>query len=150
MRSARVRIVALLALLPECMVQAQSLHEPPPLTSMRWEEDYSYLADPAKRTGAWWEPLKYIPSPRGDRIYLTLGDELRLRYQHIEDNDFASKKRTEGYPMLRWLPYADLQAGALRLFGQLMASYSGRSVETRSAATDETGLEVSQAFVDWR
>jgi len=129
---------------------AQLRDEPPQFTSMRWDEDYSYLADPAKRSGAWWEPLKYIASPRTDGMYVTLGDEIRLRYQRIWDNDFASQKRTEGYPMLRWLPYADVQAGRLRFFGQMMASFSGRSAETRSAATDQTGLEVAQAFVDAR
>jgi len=141
------RAILLVAAVNAGMAAAQAT-EPPPLTSMRWEEDYSYLADPAGRTGAWWEPLKYMPD--ADGRYLTVGDELRLRYQYIENNDFASKQRTEGYPMVRWLPYADLHAGAWGFFGQMMASFSGRSAETRSAATDQTGVEVSQAFVDWR
>jgi len=147
MRSALV--LAVLAAMPAAMARAQSL-EPPPFTSMRWQEDYSYLADPAKRSGAWWERLKYIESPRAAGTYLALGDEFRLRYQQIWNNDFASKGRTEGYPMLRWSPYVDLVAGRLRFFGQMLASYSGRSAETRSPATDQTGLEVSQAFIDWR
>jgi hypothetical protein len=142
-------VLALLAAMSGNLAQAQSL-QPPPLTSMRWGEDYSYLADPAKRSGAWWEPLKHFPLQQADGAYLTLGDELRLRYQQIWNNDFAAPKRTEGYPMVRWLPSADLHAGRLRVFGQMIASFSGRAAETRSAATDETGVEVAQAFVDWR
>jgi len=34
---------------------------PPAITSLRYDEDYSYLRDPGKRTGAWWESLKFIP-----------------------------------------------------------------------------------------
>jgi len=152
MRCGRNAVLGILTSMCGAFAHAQAplRDEPPQFSSLRWDEDYSYLADPAKRTGAWWEPLKYIASPRADDVYLTLGDELRLRYQHIWNNDFASAKRDEGYPMLRWLPYADLQAGRLRFFGQMMASFSGRSAETRSAVTDQTGVEVAQAFLDLR
>src|SRR5688572_17044042 len=34
--------------------------EPPAITSLRHDEDYSYLRDPGKRSGAWWESLKFI------------------------------------------------------------------------------------------
>ena len=35
--------------------------QPPPLTIPRYDEDWSVLADPAIRTGAGTEPLKYNP-----------------------------------------------------------------------------------------
>jgi hypothetical protein len=54
---------------------------PPPLTTTRYDEDYSYLADPNARSGAWWEPLKYIPLNETGDAYLTLGGEARLRYE---------------------------------------------------------------------
>lgn len=44
---------------------------PPPLTTLRYDEDYAYLRDPAARTGAWWEPLKYLPLHKADDVYVT-------------------------------------------------------------------------------
>ena len=35
-------------------------NEPPVYNILRYEEDYSYLRDPAKRTD-WLDPLKFIP-----------------------------------------------------------------------------------------
>src|SRR5688500_15304293 len=55
---------------------AESPSAPPKLTNLRYTEDYSYLRDPAKRTGAWWEPFKYIPLDASGTRYLTLGAEL--------------------------------------------------------------------------
>lgn len=48
-------------------------------TNLRYDEDYSYLRNPAKRTGAWWERCKYVPLSFSDDAYLSLGLELRFR-----------------------------------------------------------------------
>jgi hypothetical protein len=58
---------------------AESPSAPPKLTNLRYTKDYSYLRDPAKRIGAWWEPFKYIPLDASGTSYLTLGAELRFR-----------------------------------------------------------------------
>jgi hypothetical protein len=57
----------------------ESATSPPELTNLRYTEDYSYLRDAAKRTGAWWEPFKFIPLDSSGTSYLTLGAELRFR-----------------------------------------------------------------------
>ena len=62
---------------------------PPPLTTLRYDEDYAYLRDPAARTGAWWEPLKYLPLNKTGNVYITLGAELRLRYEGFENNNWG-------------------------------------------------------------
>jgi hypothetical protein len=54
---------------------------PPPFATLRHDEDYSYLRDPAARTGDLLslEPIKFIPlNPTGD-WYLSLGGEVRLK-----------------------------------------------------------------------
>ena len=65
--------------------------DPPPLTPLRYDEDYSYLADPNARSGAWWEPLKYIPSDETGDVYLTLGGEIRPRYESYENNNWGQE-----------------------------------------------------------
>lgn len=125
--------------------------EPPPLTAPRYEEDYSYLRDPDNRSGAWWEPLKFIPLDRGGNAYLTLGDEVRLRYERFRNNQFGSAvKPDEGYLRFRALPYADLHLGpSFRVFGQLIAAWSNRSDRTKSPLVDETGVDLLQGFLEW-
>ncbi len=55
----------------------------------RYEEDYSYLRDPALSTDPWFDPLKYIPlDPAGD-IYLTLNGEIRFRYDNTDHKNFG-------------------------------------------------------------
>ncbi|MGL3109130.1 hypothetical protein [Bradyrhizobium sp. BR 1432] len=63
-------------------------------TLLRYDEDYSYLRDPAKRTGAWWEPYKYIPLDFRDDAYLTLGLELRFREEAYRNFNWASFRST--------------------------------------------------------
>src|SRR4051812_32140759 len=70
---------------------AQSAQVVPPLTPLRYGEDYSYLADPAARSGAWWEPLKYIPLGSDPDFYLSLGGEARVRYEGYENNNWGEE-----------------------------------------------------------
>jgi hypothetical protein len=126
-----------------------SAAEPPPIVSLRYTEDYSYLRDPANRSGAWWEPYKFIPLDQHAFAYLTVGNEVRTRYEHYWNNDFSSKP-TEGYLWFRDLPYADLHIGSnFRVFGQLIAAYAARSPLSKGPV-DETGIDLLQGFVDWR
>src|SRR5580704_1193234 len=55
----------------------------------RYEEDYTYLRDPALSTDPWFDPLKYIPfDPAGD-VYLTLNGEVRFRYDNTDHKNFG-------------------------------------------------------------
>jgi hypothetical protein len=125
--------------------------EPPAITALRYTEDYGYLREAKNRSGAWWEPLKFIPLDASGRVYLTLGDEVRVRYEHVWDNQWgAAPVPDEGYAQYRALPYASLHLGGdLRLFGQLQAAWAQRSPRTITPFVDETGLDLLQAFVDW-
>jgi hypothetical protein len=110
------------------------------------------LRDPKNRSGAWWEPFKFIPLDPAGQTYLTLGDESRLRYEQYWNNNFGSTPvPVDPYLRFRDLPYADLHLGSdFRLFGQLMTAYGLRSPLTKNPETDETGVEVLQGFGDWR
>jgi alginate export protein len=138
----------LLACVPD--VQAQKAGAPPPIGSLRYDEDYSYLRDPRNRSGAWWEPLKFIPLDEAGHVYLTLGDEERVRYEYFRNNQFGSAaKRQEDYLRYRMLPYADLHLGPYaRVFGQLQGAWSTRAEHLKNPFTDETGLDLVQGFAD--
>lgn len=121
----------------------------PPITPLRYNEDYSYLADPEARTGAWWEPLKYIPAEGARDVYLTLGGELRLRYEGFEDNNWGQEPAPDDdYFWYRVLPTADMHLGPhFRLFGELIGAWAEgkRPFET---PVDETDVDLLQGFID--
>ena len=124
--------------------------KPPKITSVRYKEDYSYLRDPENRSGAWWEPLKYIPIAADGEFYLTLGDEIRLRFELLVHNRFElGAKPVDPYFRYRQLPYGDLHLGEhARTFLQFMITEAIRSPETKTAFIDQSGVEVLQGFVE--
>lgn len=126
---------------------SQKRSGPPEFDNARYGEDYSYLRDPANWTGAWWEPFKFIPlEPTGTR-YLTLGADLRPRYEHYVNRNWGdAPEPTDGYGLFRIMPYADLHLGpGVRLFGQLIGAWS-MDLEPSPGPADETGVELLQAF----
>nr|WP_206079032.1 alginate export family protein [Mesorhizobium camelthorni] len=120
---------------------------PPSLTNLRYTEDYSYLRDPSKRTGAWWEPLKYIPLDSSGTSYLTLGAELRFREEAYWNFNWGEVP-VDNYQWYRMMPYADLHLGPnVRLFGQMIGAWA-TGKETNVTGVDETGFELLQGFAD--
>ena len=91
-----------------------------------------------------------LAQAQADTPRLTLGGEARLRYERFENNEWgAARAPDEDYFRLRLLPYADLPLGArLRFFGQLQGAWSTRDQALKNPFTDETGIDVVQAFVD--
>src|ERR1022692_1147317 len=55
---------------------------PPAFTALTYDEDYSYLRDPAARTNLF-DPLKYIPLDKQGDTYLTFGGQVRDRYEYF-------------------------------------------------------------------
>ena len=62
--------------------------QPPAYKSGRADEDYSYLKDPSLKTD-FWDPIKYIPLNEAGDIYLSLGAELRERYEYVSNPSFG-------------------------------------------------------------
>lgn len=126
-----------------------SQSNPPPLMPTRYDEDYSYLADPNARSGAWWEPLKYIPSDENPDVYLTLGGEIRLRYEGYENNNWGQGPADDdGYLWYRALASADMHLGEhVRLFGELIGAWA-EGKQPFESPIDETDVDLLQGFVD--
>src|SRR5258707_4528988 len=122
----------------------------PTYTLLRYDEDYSYLANPANRT----EPLdliKFIPLFDLGPFYLvTLGGDIRQQYEFIENDNFGlGSVNNHGYWLQRLMPYSDWHFGPfLRVFVQLKSSEEeGREPGPRS--TDRKRFDFNQAFIDF-
>jgi hypothetical protein len=91
---------------------------------LRYDEDYSFLANPANRT----EPLdviKYIPLFNlGPSYFLTLGGDIREQYEFIQNDNFGlGSVNDHGYWLQRLMPYSDWHFGPFfRAFVQLKSS----------------------------
>lgn len=118
----------------------------PVLTTERYNEDWSLLADPAKRTGRWTEPFKYLRLDDNANVYLTTGVELRVRYERYRGNVWGSAP-DEGYVWKRALPYVDLHAGQARVFVQPIFAYAS-GVKPSPGPIDRTGADLLQGFAD--
>jgi hypothetical protein len=125
--------------------------QPPGISTIRYDENYSYLRDRSVRSGAAWEPLKYIPLTDSGEVYLTLGSEVRIRYEFLRHDNFGEGPQDEdGYLWLRALPLADLHVGEhLRIFGQLISAFAVDREPARNTI-DENRLDMLQAFADVR
>ena len=133
---------------------AEPASAPPSIEIVRHTEEYGYLrrADPgAAEALSPWAPLKYIPLNADGDVYLTLGAEVRLRYEWYGDNNWGEGPQdTDGYLWARALPLADLHVGsAVRFFGQLISAFV-YDLDVPKSPVDEDRLDVLQGFVDVR
>lgn len=122
----------------------------PPYQKLRYDEDYSYLKDPAKRSD-FWDPIKYIPLDDTGDWYFSLGGDARFRYEYYKNYRWnPSSPNTDGYLLQRYLLHADLHLGeSVRVFGQLQSSLEDwRAGGPRG--TDENRLDLHQLFADVR
>jgi hypothetical protein len=120
---------------------------PPNYTELRYDEDYSYLKDPALRTDLF-DPIKYVPLDQQGDWYASFGGEIRDRYEYFNKDLFgAGFQDKNGYNLLRVMANVDGHFGAnLRVFLQgISATEQGRG-GPRSSDIDQFNLH--QAFVD--
>lgn len=121
---------------------------PPPFARLRQDEDYSYLADPSRRTG-FFDPIKYIPLGNGES-FLSFGGELRYRYEYTRNPMFGEDPQDRnGVFLQRYIVHGDLHLSRnFRLFGQFLSSFAdGRS--GGPSPVDENQLDLQQAFADF-
>jgi Alginate export len=147
-------LAAIVALTTACMpgvAMGQTKQGPPSFDNARFPEDYSYLLDPANRTGAWWEPLKAIPlDPDGVR-YVTFGADMRARFEGYLNNQWGSAPAPDnGYGLFRVMPYADVHLGPnLRMFAHLIGAWAP-GIKPEPGPADETDFDLMQSFVQVR
>jgi hypothetical protein len=156
-----VRVFGLAALListgPLPVLAQAPLFEPhvipaptPKILPLRYEEDYRYLQDTARRTD-WLDPLKYIPL-RGTghpNWFITVGGEVRPFFERYQNEQWGSVPAdNDGYWLLRTMLHTSVQLGQhVRLFAELKSGLvAGRSNPPRPVDVNE--LDLNQAFID--
>src|SRR4051812_48056427 len=139
--------VLVLVFLPAFTQAQTSATARPAYLELRWEENWGYLRDHARRSD-YFDAIKYIPlNDRG--WYASIGGESRTRYELFRHATFGSAPETPGgFLIQRYLLHVDTHLGAhLRFFVQFQSGLeNGRAGGPR--ATDKDILEIHQGFVD--
>lgn len=142
----RLILFPILLVLP-AVAAAQCGRQRPILQSLRYEEDWSLLSDPDCKK----EPLddlKYISLGR-ENWFLSMGGEIRYRYENYEDPGFGVGPETpSGYILQRYLLHTDWHFGRrFRLFAQFQSGLEeGRNGGPRP--TDVDVADLHQGFFD--
>jgi hypothetical protein len=143
--------VALLVLLNSARSQAaSSCPSGPKYSNARYDDDFSYLRDLACRND-FWDPLKYIPlNARGD-WYLSLGGEIRERYERFHNPLWGQQPQSpDGYALQRYLLFGDLHLGEhWRIFSELMSVWENGRFPRPRPQIDQDQLDFAQFFVDY-
>lgn len=143
------RAAGVLPVLILCCGWAQA-QAPVDIVNWRYDEDWSVLRNSPAPDQGFWIPYKYIPLTTDGDVYLSTGLEARWRYEGFEDNLWGTAEAPDdGYTWTRLLPHADLHAGPLRAFGQLIAGYA-QGVQPEQGPVDQTGTDLLQGFADLR
>ena len=122
--------------------------ERPAFQTLRYNEDWSFLARLVASARIGSTPVKFIPLD-GTNVYVSFGGEARLKYERYDEPVFNQKPADDdGFLLQRYLVHADLHATPyLRVFGQLQSSLEDfRNGGPRP--TDRDDLDLHQAFFD--
>src|ERR1700759_3091491 len=92
----------------EVAITGESPPAPPTYKIQRFTEDYSWLSDQGKRSD-WLDPIKYIPlRTNGPNWYLTLGGEVRERFEGNYPDNFGIGSGDNSYWIQRLTLLGDL------------------------------------------
>jgi len=118
----------------------------PAILLNRFDEDYAFLRDPACRTD-FWDAVKYLELAPEPLLYLSLGADVRQRFEYVDDTDWG-RGPDDGYLLQRYMAHADLHLDAhVRAFVQLTSNVAtDRAGGPRPV--DEDRLDLHQGFVD--
>jgi hypothetical protein len=115
---------------------------------LRYNEDYSYLKDPNRRTD-FWDPIKYIPIGDRDDWYVSFGAQLRPWLQFYNNFDFGTTLGPNPFLTQRYLLHGDFHFGPnIRFFGQLVSGLENGRIGGPLPDIDENVFDAHQAFLD--
>jgi hypothetical protein len=140
-------VLAGAAILASVAVAAQ---DRPDFKRLRYDEDWSALCDPTKRTEAL-DAIKCVKLNDSGEAWLSLGGELRERYEYTHNPAWGDDPQDKhGVWLQRYVLHADLHVtpyfrGFLQFYTALENGRAGSP-----STLDENELDVQQAFVDLR
>jgi hypothetical protein len=115
---------------------------------LRYDEDYSYLAAPARRSD-FWDPLKYVPFSDHEGWYTSFGIQFRERFEYYNNANFGAIPGGNGYLLQRYLLHGDFHFGPnIRFFGQFMSGFENGRIGGPRPEIDEDIFDGHQAFLD--
>lgn len=129
------------------IARGQCQKQRPVLQPLRYEEDWSLLADPDCKKEVT-DNLKFV-SLRHENWYLSIGGEIRYRYENYEEPGFGVGPETgSGYILQRYLLHTDWHLGRhFRAFAQFQSGLEeGRNGGPRP--TDRDIADLHQGFFD--
>jgi alginate export protein len=129
------------------IVSADCEKQRPVLGMLRYEEDWSLLANPDCKK-EWLDDLKYISLGRED-WFLSVGGEIRYKYENYDNSGFGTDPPdANGYLLQRYLLHTDWHFGRrFRFFAQFQSGLEdGRRGGPR--LTDEDVADLHQGFID--
>jgi alginate export protein len=141
-------VTTVIACIP-CISQAQS---PTPLrpayTLERYDEDWSILQDASKRTD-FFDPIKWIPLGKNKSWFLTLGGELRERFQDVRNPAFGLPSPVRNTDVFhRTFLFGDVHLGPhFRSFVEIVNGVTAGTTKKKSSF-EQDSLDVLQAFAD--
>jgi hypothetical protein len=128
-------------------VWADDVPARPSVMFNRWQEDWSVLANPDVPREPF-DELKYIPLSQDDPdTYLSLGANLRERFETNDAADFGtSGNHADDYLISRLEVDSDLRvAGQVQVFAQLQSDYAiGKNMHS---PVDQDRLDLEQGFL---
>jgi hypothetical protein len=152
----RLVLLIFVSMVVPAVVAAQQLTEgaelpltPPGYKALRFDEDYSCLTNPANRAD-WFDPIKYIPLRRDAPLwYLTIGGELRERYEgHYDPNFGIGGEGSDSYLLQRLTLLTDVHLGErLRFFAEGISGVIEGESQPAPGVQDNP-IDLQFAFVD--
>src|ERR1700740_3634707 len=115
---------------------------------LREHDDWSFLADPAKRQ-EFWDPIKYIRlrSGRND-WFLSMGGEAREVWEQIGNDNWGQQPFMNGYFNERYMLYFDVHYGKhVRSFVELKSGVNSYRIGG-PRPIDEKKLDFQTAFLE--
>jgi Alginate export len=118
------------------------------LKLLREDEDWSFLADPAKRQD-FWGPLKYVRLRGGrDDWFMTIGGEAREVWEQIGNDNWGQQPFMNGYLNERYMLYFDLHYGKhVRTFFELKSGLNSFRIGG-PRPIDEKKLDFQAGFLE--
>jgi hypothetical protein len=121
----------------------------PRYSEPRYDDDFTYLRDPVCRTD-FWDPLKFIPLDTQAGWFLSLGGEIRERYERFHNPLWGQQLQSpDGYALQRYMLFGDLHLGEeLRIFIEPMSEWENARISRPRPQIDQDQLDFSQFFGD--
>jgi hypothetical protein len=128
----------------------ESQFVPPPYKVLRFDENYACLSNPTNRTD-WADPIKYIPLETNDAAwYLTLGGELRERFEGNYNPNFGiGGQKSDSYWLQRVTLLGDVHLGdRFRIYAEgISGVMAGGNPPAPSVQQDP--IDLQYAFADF-